>query len=56
MLNGFPDNYKIEDNTAPLKIKTRANLNYVYILLNNKIYIAKPNSRRVQDTKSLQYL
>lgn len=56
ILNGFPDNYNIEDETAPLKIKTRKDLNYVYILLNNKIYVTKPNSRRTQDTKSLQYL
>ena len=55
-LNKFPDNYKIEDKNAPIKIKTRANLNYVYILINNKIFITKPNSRRVQDTKSLKYL
>jgi len=55
-LNKFPDNYKIEDKNAPIKIKTRADLNYVYILINNKIFITKPNSRRVQDTKSLKYL
>jgi hypothetical protein len=56
MLNSFPENYKIEDINATLKIKTRKDLNYVYILLNNKIYITKPNSRRHQDTKSLEYL
>jgi hypothetical protein len=55
-LNKFPENYKIEDKNAPIKIKTRAELNYVYILINNKIFITEPNSRRHQDTKSLKYL
>jgi len=55
-LNNFPDNYKVEIVSSPIKIKTRPELNYVYILLNNKIYITEPNSRRYQDTKSLKYL
>jgi len=55
-LNQFPENYKIEDPSALIKIKTRAELNYVYILINNKIFITEPNSRRHQDTKSLKYL
>lgn len=56
ILNNFPDNYKLENNNSKLKIKTRPELNYVYILLNNKIFITKPNSTRFQDTKSLKYL
>jgi hypothetical protein len=56
MLNEFPDNYKIENKNSPLKIKTRNDLNYVYVLLNNKIYISEPNSRISQNTKSLRYL
>ncbi len=55
-LNKTPDNYKIKDANAPLKIKTRQDLNYVYMLLDNKIYVFKPNSRRYQDTKSLTYV
>jgi len=55
-VNKTPDNYKIKDTNAPLKIKTRQDLNYVYMLLDNKIYVFKPNSRRYQDTKSLTYV
>ena len=55
-LNNFPENYKLEDKNSKIKIKTRPELNYVYILLNNKIFITEPNSRRFQDTKSLKYL
>ncbi len=55
-LNSFPENYKVEDKNSIIKIKTKPELNYVYILLNNKIFITEPNSRRFQDTKSLKYL
>ena len=55
VINKLPDNYKVETN-SPIKIKTRKDLNYVYILLNDKIWVLKPNTRRFQDTKSLTYL
>ena len=55
VINKLPDNYKKENN-SPIKIKTRKDLNYVYILLNDKIWVLKPNTRRFQDTKSLTYL
>ena len=56
ILNWFPANYKIETDDYALKIKTRKELIYVYILLNDKIFIAEPNSRKQQNTKSLKYL
>ncbi len=55
VINKFPDNYK-KETSSPIKIKTRKDLNYVYILLNDKIWVFKPNTRRFQDTKSLTYL
>jgi len=55
VINKLPDNYK-KETSSPIKIKTRKDLNYVYILLNDKIWILKPNTRRFQDTKSLTYL
>ena len=55
VINKLPDNYKKENNWN-IKIKTRKDLNYVYILLNNKIWVFKPNTRRFQDTKALTYL
>ncbi|MCD5380945.1 hypothetical protein LR004_03365 [Candidatus Gracilibacteria bacterium] len=56
VLNKLPENYKRTDPSAPLKIKTRQDLNYVYMLLDNKIYVFKPNSRKYRDTKSLTYV
>ncbi len=55
LLNKLPENYDKETKT-PIKIKTRNDLNYVYLLLNNKIWIFKPNTKRFQDTKSLTYM
>ncbi|PIE85085.1 hypothetical protein CSA08_04040 [Candidatus Gracilibacteria bacterium] len=55
ILNKLPKNYNVEvDNN--IEIKTRANLNYVYMLLNNKIFIFKPNRKVYNDVKSLMYL
>jgi len=55
-VNNIPENYNIEDKNAPIKIKTRKDLNYVYMLLNNKIFIFKPNNNNYRNTKSLTYL
>ncbi len=54
ILNKLPKNYGYSD--GKIDIKTAANLNYVYMLLDNKIWIFKPDSTRYQDTKSLTYL
>ena len=54
-INNLPENY----NRIPwskVKIIARQDLNYVYMLLNNKIWIFKPNSKFYKQTKSLNYL
>ncbi len=56
VLNKLPKNYQIENNNTNVKIIAKANLNYVYLYLNNKIWIFQPNTRVVTDVKSLQYL
>ena len=57
ILNNLPKNYDIEEWKQSLtQIKARNNLNYVYIFLNNKILIFKPNTNRYQDTKSLDFI
>ena len=57
ILNNLPKNYDIEEWKENLtQIKARNNLNYVYIFLNNKILIFKPNTNRYQDTKSLDFI
>jgi hypothetical protein len=39
-----------------IKIIARKDLNYVYLLLNNKIWILKPDTKFYKETKSLNYL
>lgn len=52
-LNKLPKNYNLEDKNV--KLITRVNLNYVYMFLNNKIWIFEPNTKVFTDTKSLNY-
>ncbi len=56
VLNKLPRNYQIENNNTNAKIIAKANLNYIYFSLNNKIWIFQPNTRTVTDVKSLQYI
>lgn len=55
-LNNLPKNYKIEDENAKVEIKTRSDLNYVYMLLNNKIFVFQPNSKNYRDVTALNYI
>lgn len=56
VINKLPNNYKIETWSESPIIKTRQDLNYVYMLLNNKIFIFEPNSKNFRLTKSLTYI
>jgi hypothetical protein len=55
-LNKLPENYSIKPGNSQPKIKTRKELNYVYMLLNNNLFVFKPNSPNYQNTKSLRYI
>ncbi len=55
-INNRPQNYDIENPESKIDIKTSPNLNYFYMLLNNKIWVFEPNTRRFQDTKSISYI
>ncbi len=58
-LNKLPRNYDIEDiekKDSIIDLKTRVDLNYVYLLLNNKIWVLKPNTSNYKTTKSLTYI
>lgn len=56
MLNKLPKNYTLEE-WKRVEIKARSSKqNYIYILLNDKIWIFKPNSTVFTDTKSLTYM
>lgn len=56
MLNNLPENYDIEEWNTKINLSTRNDLNYVYLLMNNKIWVFKPNSINYTDTKSLTYI
>ena len=56
VLNKLPKNYDIEDEKSKIDLKARSNLNYVYLLMNNKIWIFQPNTTNYKNTKSLNYL
>lgn len=53
VLNQLPSNYEI-GNTKTY-FHTKSNLNYIYILINSKIWIFEPNTRVYTDTKYLTY-
>ena len=55
-LNKFPSNYEKLNDSSKVKIIARKDLNYVYLLLNNKIWILKPNTQFYTHTKALSYL
>lgn len=56
VINKLPKNYSKEDSKSVIDMKTRNDLNYVYMLLNNKIWIFKPNTTDYKSTKSLTYI
>jgi len=57
-LNNLPKNYNFSNLTTGNlpSIQTQANLTNVYMLLDNRILIFKPNTLRFQDVKSLKYV
>lgn len=56
VLNKLPENYDIEKANSIIDLKTRPELNYVYMLLNNKIWVFKPDNKDYKSTKSLTYM
>lgn len=55
ILNNLPRNYTKEE-WSRVEIKARNDLNYVYFLLNNKIWVFKPNTTNFRNTQSLTYI
>jgi len=55
MLNKLPKNYTL-DESKKAQIIARSNLNYVYFLLNDKIWIFKPNTTNYKNTQNLTYI
>lgn len=53
VLNRLPQNYTIGNSNV--KMVVRNNLNYIYMLIGDKIFIFEPNTKVFTDTKSLTY-
>lgn len=56
VINNLPDNYSIESADNPPKFYTAQNLNYLYLLLNNRIWIFEPDNKNYKDVKSIRYV
>lgn len=55
VINKLPKNYNYNEWTK-IDLKARNDLNYVYLLLNNKIWVFKPNTIKSTSTQSLTYI
>lgn len=57
VINKLPKSYTIEEKYKDtISLQTRKELKYVYLLLNNKIWIFKPNTSDYRNTISLTYV
>ncbi|GAB0174796.1 MAG: hypothetical protein HHAS10_06750 [Candidatus Altimarinota bacterium] len=56
VLNNLPGGYTIGQNSQNTRIVLSGNLNYIYILDKNKVWIFLPDSKRFQDVRSWSYI
>lgn len=56
VLNKLPKNYDIEKNTTPPRIISWSKLKYVYLFMNNRIWVFRTNSPNFNQTKTLTYV
>ncbi len=54
-LNGLPDGYDSEDGKAP-RIIASPDLNYVYLLMNGRVWVFDPGTKNYRAVTSLKYL
>lgn len=54
-VSNLPKNYELEE-WSRFEIKAGPNLNYVYMLLNNKIFIFNTNTKDIKSTRNLTYI
>lgn len=55
-INKLPENYNLEKVWEQVSMTTRSDLNYIYMFLNNKVWVFRPNTTKVKSTKSLDYI
>lgn len=51
----YPKNYNLEEGKN-FDLKSGPTLNYVYMLLNDKIFIFEPNTKNISNTRNLNYI
>lgn len=56
VLNGLPENYTLEPNSRDPRLFIAPNLNYLYIILNNQVWIFAPDTKNYKDVKSMKYV
>ncbi len=56
ILNKLPKNYDIENWSSSPRLISWSKLKYVYLFLNNKIWVFKTNSPNFNETKTLTYM
>ena len=54
-LSKLPENYNLDEGKR-VELKAWINLNYVYLFLNNKIFVFKPNTNDFKSTRNLTYI
>ncbi len=56
ILNKVPGEYSLHSNESETHIIVRQNLNFIYLLNGNRIWMFEPDSRRFQDVHSWTYI
>ncbi|MBP9812466.1 hypothetical protein KBC86_03725, partial [Candidatus Gracilibacteria bacterium] len=56
VLNNLPGDYTVGQGSTNTRILLAGNLNYIYILDKNKVWIFLPDSKRFQDVRSWSYI
>ncbi|MDD2565265.1 MAG: hypothetical protein PHZ26_01110 [Candidatus Gracilibacteria bacterium] len=56
IINGIKNTTYVNNSNTPPKMTVGLNLNYIYILMDNKIWIFEPDSRNYKDVKGVKYV
>ena len=56
LLNKLPDNYSVESDDAPVKLYLSPTANYLYLVLDHRLWIFEPDSRNPKNVRSLKFI
>lgn len=54
-INNLPENYALDDNKSPTFFNA-PNLNYLYLVLGNRIWVFEPDTKNYKDVKAVKYI